>query len=100
MDDATTDAAGTRSCEACGRTFVQMNAYSNHIGSCRPGKKRLASALEMAKEKYRHKKSRLEKGSIAQLLPPPISSPQPAPPEPTILEVRSTRLNICLPCLC
>ena len=47
-------------CVACGRSFAQPNAYSNHIGSCRAQKKRMASALEVAKEKYRNKKARLD----------------------------------------
>ena len=46
-------------CEACGRNFAQMNAYSIHIGRCRPQKKRMASALELAQETYRRKKLRL-----------------------------------------
>ncbi|KJA25469.1 hypothetical protein HYPSUDRAFT_94104, partial [Hypholoma sublateritium FD-334 SS-4] len=46
-------------CAACGRSFARLNAYSNHIGSCRAQKKRTASALEVAKEKYRNKKTRL-----------------------------------------
>ncbi len=70
-------------CEACGRYFTQINAYSNHVGSCRPQKKRMASALETAKEKYRSKKSRLDVASITQPDPPdrlegssqPIQSP-------------------------
>lgn len=49
----------TLQCAACGRTFVQVNAYSIHVGSCRPQKKRMASALEAAKEKYTNKKARL-----------------------------------------
>lgn len=68
MDDAMTDVACIAAvllCEACGRTFVQMNAYSNHVGSCAHRKKRMASALETAKEKYRNKKSRLEMPSTA-----------------------------------
>lgn len=47
-------------CEACGRNFARMNAYSNHVGSCRRQKKRMASALGSAQEKYRNKKARLE----------------------------------------
>ncbi len=55
-------------CEACGRNFAQMNAYSIHIGRCRPQKKRMASALEEAKEKYRNKKARLNT-SASQIRP-------------------------------
>ncbi|KJA18101.1 hypothetical protein HYPSUDRAFT_122231, partial [Hypholoma sublateritium FD-334 SS-4] len=55
-------------CEACGRNFAQMNAYSNHIGSCRRQKKRMASALGSAKEKYRNKKARLETSTQTHLI--------------------------------
>ena len=59
-------------CPACGRTFLQSNAYSVHIRSCRPQKKRLASALDLAKEKYRRKKARLDEPPAAQ---PPLLEP-------------------------
>lgn len=45
-------------CLACGRYFAQSNAYSTHVRSCRPQRKRMASALEAAKETYRRKKMR------------------------------------------
>lgn len=45
-------------CLACGRNFAQSNAYSTHVRSCRPQRKRMASALEAAKETYKHKKLR------------------------------------------
>lgn len=61
-------------CDACGRNFAQLNAYSNHIGSCRSQKKRMASALGAAKENYRNKKSRL--GTISTQLTPVASSQQ------------------------
>ncbi|KJA12631.1 hypothetical protein HYPSUDRAFT_152315, partial [Hypholoma sublateritium FD-334 SS-4] len=62
MEDLITDIASGAQvllCDACGRSFAQLNAYRNHIGSCRPQKKRMASALGAAKENYRNKKSRL-----------------------------------------
>ncbi|KJA21683.1 hypothetical protein HYPSUDRAFT_94250, partial [Hypholoma sublateritium FD-334 SS-4] len=80
---------------ACGRTFVQMNAYSNHVGSCRHRKKRMASALEVAKEKYRHKKSRLEITATIQPLHPEGSSQQLT--APAIFERRPRRENRRLP---
>lgn len=46
-------------CSACSRKFALSNAYSTHLGSCQPQKKRVASALGMAKETYTRKKSRL-----------------------------------------
>lgn len=76
MDDLITDIASGAEvllCEACGRNFAQLNAYSNHVGSCRLQKKRMASALGAAKENYRNKKSRLSATST-QLLP--VSSSQ------------------------
>lgn len=47
------------SCVACGRDFVQLSAYSNHVRTCRSQKKRTANALEAAKETYRNKRMRL-----------------------------------------
>lgn len=46
-------------CIACGRTFGQSNAYSTHVSSCRPQKRQMSGALELAKETYRRKKARL-----------------------------------------
>lgn len=79
MIDATYDAP-VFLCEACNRGFAQMNAYSNHVGSCRYRKKRTASALEAAKEKYRNKKSRLDTASTAQPSQQENSSQQPIAP--------------------
>ena len=50
-------------CKACGRDFAHLNAYSNHFNSCRQGKRKIASALESAKENHRIKRSRLQTAS-------------------------------------
>lgn len=73
-------------CEACGREFAHMNAFSNHVGNCRHRKKRMASALETAKEKYRNKKRRLDTASTIQ----PLQSDKPSqqPIAPAAFEVR------------
>lgn len=87
MDDLIPDVAFDAQvflCEACGRFFTQMNAYSIHIGSCRRQKKRMASALEEAKEKYKNKKSRLDTSS--EHLHPAASS-QPEATIPAAIEV-------------
>lgn len=83
MNDLATDEsfdAQILLCEACGRGFAQMNAYSNHTGSCRQQKKRMASALGSAKEKYRNKKARLE--TVMQLHQDELG-PQPTTAAPT-----------------
>ncbi|KJA13591.1 hypothetical protein HYPSUDRAFT_151446 [Hypholoma sublateritium FD-334 SS-4] len=83
MNDLATDEsfdAQILLCEACGRGFAHMNAYSNHTGSCRQQKKRMASALGSAKEKYRNKKARLE---AAMQLHQDELGPQPATAAPT-----------------
>lgn len=68
MDDlhieATFDDSQFLKCFSCGRIFTKSNAYSVHVGSCRPQKKRMAGALELAKEMYRKKKTRLEMDAI------------------------------------
>src|ERR1700733_7406877 len=43
---------------ACGRTFGVLQAYAYHKNSCQKTKKRLASALEKAKEVWETKKRR------------------------------------------
>lgn len=61
-------------CPACSRTFSQSSgAYSNHVRSCRPQKKRLASSLDLAKEKYQKKKARLDEPEI--IIQPQIPGP-------------------------
>lgn len=78
-------------CEACGRGFAHMNAYSNHIGSCRKQKKRVLSALGAAKEKYRNKKARLEPSM--QLCPHEVGQ---QPPPVAAIDVRNS--NFMLVC--
>lgn len=78
-------------CEACGRNFARMNAYSIHIGSCRPQKKRMSSALGEAREKYKNKKSRLDTSST-QLQPP--ASSQPDAMIPTAIKVGDSILPV------
>lgn len=51
-------------CTACGRNFRQSNAYSTHVLSCRPQKRRMASALESAKETYKRKKARINSAPV------------------------------------
>ncbi|KIJ61919.1 hypothetical protein HYDPIDRAFT_95568 [Hydnomerulius pinastri MD-312] len=49
----------------CGRAFSDLGTFTCHEKGCRKGKKRLASALEKAKEVYHGKKARLA-GSLTQ----------------------------------
>ncbi len=65
------DASHTLQCQACGRKFAQSNAYSTHVGSCRPQKKRVASALDIAQELYRRKKARLNHDLVQTQIPQP-----------------------------
>ena len=58
-------------CVACGRRFEWVNAYSNHTGSCRVQKKRMANALGAAKEKYRSKKARRDTNPAQSVLHEP-----------------------------
>lgn len=87
MDDLMPDVAFDAQvflCEACGRNFTQMNAYSIHIGSCRPQKRRMASALGEAREKYKSKKSRLDTSSTQ---PQHAASSQPEVMIPAAMKV-------------
>lgn len=78
MDDfnieATFDDSHILKCPACGRNFAKSNAYSIHVGSCQPQKKRMAGALELAKETYRKKKARLNNATLHQ--PHTLHQPQ------------------------
>lgn len=85
MDDESFEAQ-VLLCEACGRGFTQMNAFSNHISSCRQQKKRMASALGEAKEKYRNKKARLE----ASTQPDPEELDQPESMPAAAIDVRNS----------
>lgn len=67
--DMSLDTSHLFQCLACGRKFALSNAYSTHLGSCQPRKKRMGSALELAKETYARKKSRLC-NPLPQLQPP------------------------------
>ncbi|KJA27429.1 hypothetical protein HYPSUDRAFT_130944 [Hypholoma sublateritium FD-334 SS-4] len=77
-------------CLACGRYFAQSNAFSIHARSCRPQRKRMASALEAAKETYRRKKMR------TALNPPDqqqVSQPNPPVAMPTNEVGNSTNVS-------
>ncbi len=50
-------------CPTCGRSFTQSNAYSTHARTCRTGKKRIASSLDLVKENFKIKKARLNEPS-------------------------------------
>ena len=63
------DASQALQCQACGREFARSNAYSTHVGSCRPQKKRVASALDIAQELYRRKKARLSHDPVQMQIP-------------------------------
>ncbi len=58
-------------CPTCGRSFTQSNAYSTHSRTCRTGKKRIASALDLAKENLKIKKARLNEASHNQVVDVP-----------------------------
>lgn len=66
------DSSPSLQCSACGRKFSQSNTYSTHMRSCRPQKKRMAGALDLAKENYRRKKARFNEPLAPQL--PPLES--------------------------
>lgn len=42
----------------CGKTFSQQNALTNHTRSCKSSKKRLASALDVAKDVWSRRKKK------------------------------------------
>lgn len=44
----------------CGKTFNQQNALANHTRSCKSSKKRLASALDLAKDVWQRRKRKKE----------------------------------------
>lgn len=44
----------------CGREFYQQNTYGKHQRSCKSTKKRLAGALDRAKEIWTQKKQKLD----------------------------------------
>ncbi|KAF8956819.1 hypothetical protein BDZ97DRAFT_1763401 [Flammula alnicola] len=71
-------------CLACGRRFAQSNAYSVHMGSCRPQRKRMASALQSAQEDYGRKKARTNKPRQPQLFQStmPVTGPTTVETEP------------------
>jgi hypothetical protein len=77
----------------CGRTFSIPQAYTCHKRSCQKTKKRLAGALEKAKETWQARKRRRteEKGAgrLSVTDPEPILSLAcPMTPEPVVSEVR------------
>lgn len=82
------EASESLQCMACGRTFGRSNAYSFHVNSCRKEKKRMASALELAKETYRRKKLRLT-------VQPPLVLPVESSVELTAVGPSQEVSNIC-----
>lgn len=70
--DVSQDSSSSLQCLACSRKFAQSNAYSTHVRSCRPQRKRVASALDLAKENYRRKKARFNEPPAPQ---PPLLEP-------------------------
>jgi len=46
----------SQTCRCCGRTFAQLTAFSNHLGSCALKKRKLANALLVAQGAYRERK--------------------------------------------
>lgn len=85
-------------CPGCGRSFMQLNAYSNHTGSCRSQKKRMASALDAARETYRKKKKpRLaDAASSHSHLLPQLNQPEPEPQSAAVqVQVSAPKLFLC-----
>lgn len=80
MDDFDTDFF----CKACGQYFAHLNAYSSHFSSCRKGKRKMASALEVAKESYKIIKSRLQVASSSASYPVEVSEGRGGSPSPFI----------------
>jgi hypothetical protein len=56
------NSASTGGCQvcACGRSFYQVSAYTNHRRICKKTKNRLVGALEAAKVKWQRKRQRLD----------------------------------------
>lgn len=50
--------SGSDSSCACGRVFAQPSALANHTRSCTKAKKRLSSALDLARQKWTIRKRR------------------------------------------
>ena len=51
---------------SCGRTFAQLNAYTNHHRTCKKRKKGLSSALAKAKLVWDHRKRRCTSDNVGE----------------------------------
>lgn len=54
-----TESEGCQVC-LCGRSFLQLSAFSKHQRSCQKSKRRLSNALGKAKQKWTSKRRKLD----------------------------------------
>lgn len=80
----------------CGKTFSQQNALANHTRSCKSSKKRLSSALDLAKDVWQRRKKKKQ-----ERLPEAENTMIEVDVVPMVIEIPSVRLfnlfNIVLP---
>lgn len=73
----------------CGRSFLQLSAFTNHKRTCHLSKKRLSGALEKAKQLWRGTKRRRLLSSTVEVDEVPLAGLTPA----VAMEVRSLDNN-------
>jgi hypothetical protein len=81
--------AFSQTCGGCGRSFAQLNAFTNHSSSCARKKRLFSSTLASAQEAYRKQKQRrleerqklLFAPDVQEKQPQVIASPQTAIPD-------------------
>jgi hypothetical protein len=66
--------AFSQTCGGCGRSFAQLNAFTNHSSSCPKRKRKFSTALAVAQEAYRRKKERRFEAHPKNSLSPPLAS--------------------------
>ena len=91
---STTETTMTQLDCVCGRSFIRDSAFTNHQRTCQTSKKRLASALEKAKQLWKGPYKRRRVGSLSfaneTLQATAGLVPHPAEPEAPAIEVRSS----------
>ena len=69
--------AFSQTCGGCGRSFAQLNAFTNHSSSCGRKKRLFSSTLASVQEAYRKQKQRCLEERQKLLLTPDVQEKQP-----------------------